>query len=90
MIIIGPLWLVATIWLVVWLTKKATSPKRWYCKGCRQPVPRFTPVCPNCRATLTWKEGPKRKWGQTLATALLIFLGMVFAMMLFAIFIAKA
>ncbi len=54
MIIFGPLWLVAIVWFFYWLANR--PPKRWHCKGCRQPVPRFTPVCPNCRATLTWEN----------------------------------
>jgi len=56
MIIFGPLWLVGTIWLVLWLINKGTQPKRWYCKTCRQPVARLTPVCPNCQITLNWPD----------------------------------
>jgi len=56
MIIFGPLWLVATIWLVVWLINKGTQPKCWYCKACRQPVVRLTPVCPNCQRAISWPD----------------------------------
>jgi len=59
MIIFGPLWLVAIVWFFYWLAHR--PPKRWHCTSCRQIVPRFTPVCPNCCAKLKWETDDTQK-----------------------------